>query len=307
MARPAFPDSGPSRSLRGICVALGLVVTAAAAATDDVPTYDHGRLWRVSRTGVADSYVLGTIHIADERVASIPPPVAEALARSRTLYMEVVPGPAPAEFMDGFEVLPDGARLEPLIGSAAYSLLHDELARQGMRDATIATLKPWAAMLRITQLPSVPGARSLDENLYAAARSRRMNTWSLESAEEQSYSFDAVPLDTQVALLEHILARRDLPLAESEAAIADWLGGDLGALARLPFRAGQRFPALRVHYERLVSHIIHDRTALLHHRLFFPLRSGRAFIAVGAAHLQGRLGLLAMLRRDGYRVTLVWR
>lgn len=306
MALLTGPDLRTSRCARGACTAFWLLAAAVAAASDSGSAFDHGRLWRISRPGIADSYVLGTIHIADERVAGIAAPVAKALERARTVAMELVPGPAVAEAMDDLETLADGARLEPLIGSAAYAQLREELLRQGMGEETIGRMKPWAAMLRITRSAPAHGARSLDENLFAAARAQRVNVWSLESAEEQAASFDAVPLDTQVALLSHTLARRDLPLAASESAISNWLRGDLGGLARLPARAGQRFPHLRVHYARLVKHIIHDRTVLLHHRLFLPLRSGRVFVAVGATHLQGDLGLLAMLRRDGYRVTRVW-
>jgi uncharacterized protein YbaP (TraB family) len=29
-------------------------------------------------------------------------------------------------------------------------------------------------------------------------------------------------------------------------------------------------------------------------------------VAIGAAHLYGERGLLAMLQRDGYRVTRIW-
>ena len=60
------------------------------------------------------------------------------------------------------------------------------------------------------------------------------------------------------------------------------------------------------HYTALIEHMIHGRTALMHHRLFLPLREGRIFVAIGALHLQGRKGLLALLRGDGYRVTQVW-
>jgi uncharacterized protein YbaP (TraB family) len=41
------------------------------------------------------------------------------------------------------------------------------------------------------------------------------------------------------------------------------------------------------------------------HRLHLPLLRGRVFVAVGALHLHGRDGLLALIRRQGYRVSRV--
>ena len=296
-------------SRRGTLAALRLVVAgalAAAGAHDAVAGFDAGRLWRISRPGVPDSYVLGTIHVADPRVSAIAPPVADALAKTRSLAMEIVPGPVFADELDGLETLENGARLEPLVGPDAYARLRVELMIQGLKEETIERLKPWAALLRITRPEAASDARSLDENLFVAARTRRMRVYSLEAAEEQAASFDTIPVDTQVALLDRALSRRDSPLAVTEPAIDAWLRGDLRGLARLPAKAAEREPSMRVHYERLVRHIIRDRTALLHHRLFMPLRSGGVFVAIGASHLQGSEGLLAMLLRDGYRVTRVW-
>ena len=295
-----------SRRRRPAFASAWLLVAALAPAMQALAAFDDGRLWRISRPGIPDSYVRGTIHVAGERVAHIAPPVADALARTRTLAMEIVPGPMLADELDGLETLSDGVRLETLVGPAAYARLRVALMVQGLRDDTIEHLKPWAAMLRITRADPDPGVRSLEENLFVAARSRRMHVWSVEAAEEQAASFDTVPVDTQVALLAHALARRDSPLGVTEAAITAWLRGDLRTLAHLPAREGGRYPAMRIHCARLVNHIILDRTTLLHHRLFLPLRSGRVFVAVGASHLQGGSGLLAMLRRDGYRVTRVW-
>ena len=305
-ARPS--GAGELRSRLGrIGGPFALATIALVSATAPASAYDGGRLWRVSRSGVPDSYVLGTIHVADERVSAIAPPVAEALAKSRSLAMETAPGPVPGDELDGLETLGDGAKLEPLIGSSAYGRVQVALLMQGLRSETIERLKPWAAWIRIRGARSAdPDARSLDENLYFAARARRMIVWSLEAAEEQAASFDTLPIDTQVALLIRSLSGGDSPHPTGESAIDAWLRGDLAGLARWPTRSGDREPAMEVHYERLVKHVIRDRTALLHHRLYLPLRSGRVFVAVGASHLHGDDGLLAMLARDGFRITRVW-
>jgi len=82
--------------------------------------------------------------------------------------------------------------------------------------------------------------------------------------------------------------------------------GDLAALARGCEGLCARTPEMREHFAELARHVVVDRTALLHHRLFVPLRAGRVFVAVGAMHLHGDKGLLAMLREDGYTVTRLW-
>lgn len=286
---------------------LGATCLALAAASDPAAGYDGGRLWRVSRAGVPDSYVLGTIHVADDRVSAIARPVADALAKSRSLAMEIVPGPVSGEDLDGLESLDDGARLESLIGPLAYGRVRVALLTRGLRSEAIERLKPWAAWLRIGGPPSdASDARSLDENLLLAARERRMVVWSLEAAEEQAAAFDTIPVDTQVALLLRALGHADRSYPAGESAIDAWLRADLRALARWPTAPGVGDPAMDIHYARLIKHVIHDRTTLLHHRLFMPLRKGRVFIAVGASHLHGDEGLLAMIARDGYRITRVW-
>ncbi|HKU87414.1 MAG TPA: TraB/GumN family protein, partial [Casimicrobiaceae bacterium] len=65
-------------------------------------------------------------------------------------------------------------------------------------------------------------------------------------------------------------------------------------------------PGMERHFREFAKHVIDGRTALMHYRLFMPLREGHVFAAVGATHLYGRRGLLALIQQDGYRVTKLW-
>jgi uncharacterized protein len=307
MQAPEISRSKTSTHLRLVAVtALLLMLLAAGEAAQSVSESDDGRLWRISRPGLPDSFVLGTIHIADARVSPVTQPVADALASSRTLAMELLPIAVDATQVEELEALPDGRRLEPLVGEAAYARLRSELVAQGIAETAIERMKPWAAMLKVARIAPQGELRSLDENVFAAARTRRMRVTSLEGIEDQVLAFDAVPLESQVALLVHALEHRDALAALTEPTIATWLRGDLAALTRISERATREFPDMGRHYDQLTRHVVRDRTAVLHHRLFLPLREGRMFVAVGAAHLQGDAGLLAMLRRDGYRVMRIW-
>lgn len=291
--------------LRGIVLAAALLQFGLAAAAGGGEPFGQGLLWRISGKGKADSFVLGTIHIADARVSTLAPPVRDTLARSRTLATEPLAETFDARVSE-LEEFDDGRRLETLVGTEAFGQLRDELTAQGMPERVIKRLKPWAAMMRIARQPRNGDEPTLDEHLLRAAQGRRMRVISLELVEEQIASFDAIPLDSQVAMLKHVLRNRDAIAATAEPTIGAWLRGDLAALARIADRSVERHPAMEYHYRQFERHLIRNRTLLMHHRLLMPLREGSVFVAVGASHLHGRQGLLALLQKDGYRVTRLW-
>jgi uncharacterized protein len=267
--------------------------------------FDHGLLWRVERDGTPASCVFGTIHLADARVAEPSAAVLAELSRSRTLVMELAVDAIVDPSVFDQEELADGGKLEPLIGAEAYAETRRLLLARGVSERVIAEMKPWAAMLAVASSGPRDASVALDMRLLAAARHAHLRVEALELVEEQIASFDTVPLASQIALLKHALAHRDALEAENETMIKAWLKGDLAELARFPARMDRENPGVARHYDQLVRHLIYDRTVLMHHRLTLPLRSGRLFVAVGALHLQGTKGLLALIEQDGYRVTRI--
>ncbi len=294
---------------RGALAAAALAMALAsdpAAARVVKPEFTTGLLWRISKPGATDSFVFGTIHLADPRVNGIPKSVADALAQSGTLALELVPGAVADARVFELELLDDRRTLESLIGPEAFARVREQLRGQAIPEPTIVRLKPWAVLVKLGRMPAPDAGESLDQRLLAAARARRMRLAPLELPDEQIAAFDTVPMASQVALLKHALDHRDALDAAVEPTVDAWLRRDLGALARISDGIGERFPGMKPHYRELTKHIIHNRTVLMHHRLAMPLRTGRVFVAVGALHLYGNKGLLAMLRDDGYRVTRIW-
>jgi hypothetical protein len=118
--------------------------------------------------------------------------------------------------------------------------------------------------------------------------------------------FEGIPLDTQVAMLRHTLEHRDWLASQIEPTLQAWLKRDLGGIRSVNGRVAARFPEMAEHYRVLDRHLVDNRTVAMAHRLFLPLRAGRVFVAVGASHLYGSAGLLAMIEKQGYRVTRVY-
>jgi uncharacterized protein YbaP (TraB family) len=284
---------------------LGLLLLYATPAAHAGP-FERGLLWRVERQGSSPSYVFGTLHSTDVRAVVLPRPVAEAFHRSRVFAMEVYL--SDAEEADFFEAMQfdDGTMLAPLLGEPWFDRLKRALGTDAPADEILARTKPWAALLRVaTPRTPTPGT-TLDRELLVMARARHMSVMGLEALVEQVAAFDAIPLDTQLALLRHALDHRDALQAQVEPTIRAWLERDLRALSRINRAIEQGDPELARHYAILTRHVVDGRSALMAHRLYLPLKRGGVFVAVGALHLVGAQGLLALLEQQGYRITRVY-
>jgi uncharacterized protein YbaP (TraB family) len=288
------------------CLCAAGIALSGHAETPEADRFAKGLLWRVSRAGVASSYVFGTIHVADPRVLEIPDPVTRALANSRRYYTESVQGEREAQrFLEAGQ-FDDGRRLEPLIGAEAYTKVSAMLRERQVPDDVIARLKPWAALANVTVTPEDYEKVTLDQKLIGLAHERKLRVLGLEGIEEQISVFDRIPLETQIELLKHALDHRDELAAMLEPAIRAWLNRDLASVHSASTRAAERYPEVAGHYRILYQRVVDARSIVMAHRLFVPLRDGGAFVAVGANHLYGEAGMLALIEKQGYRVERVY-
>ncbi len=299
------------RAVRRAATLAGLVVLVTcfaaitgAAATTQASAFDRGRLFRIDRTGVAPSYVYGTLHSNDPRVVSLPPAVTAALASARSVAFETLLLEGDIATFVASAQYEDGRRLTDHVDAATFARIRTALGATGPDAATLERTKPWAVLLMLAQARD-SGTASLDGVLQAEARARRLAVLGLELPDEQVASLDAIPLASQFALMRWALDTQDQRHAELEATTRAWLAGDLARLRQLSLEPGQRDAELAMHLRALMKHLITDRNIVMAHRLHLPLARGRVFVAVGALHLQGRDGLLALIRSQGYRVTRV--
>lgn len=278
---------------------------AAEALAAQAPRFADGRLFRVERAGVPPSYVFGTLHSNDPRVAgTLPREVMTALDATRSAAFETLLTDGEVATFLAAAQYEDGRRLTDQLGAGTLARVRDALGRDAPDDATLARVKPWAILLMLAEARE-PGPAALDAVLRAQARARKHAVLALELPDEQVASLDAIPLASQLALVHWALETRDARRAQIEATIRAWAAGDLAELWRLSLAPGAGDPVLAGHLRALLKHLISDRNLLFAHRLHLPLARGRVFVAVGALHLFGRDGLLALLEKQGYRVTKV--
>lgn len=278
----------------------------AASGTTAHEPFAHGLLFRLDKPGLPPSFVFGTLHSGDPRIVALPRPVADAFDGARTLALEIQLGEGDLARFFAAAQFDDGRRLADFFGDAGVAAIRTALGAATPGEEVLSRLKPWAVLLKLGEQPVTGGGATLDRRLLVDAQRRRLAIVGLELPDEQVAAFDAIPLATQVALVRFVLAHRDMLVRDHDAVIAAWLERDLAGLARLNAAPGRRYPEIAPHFAELTRHLIVNRSVQMAHRLFLPLRAGRVFVAVGALHLYGEKGLLALLRTQGYRVSVVY-
>jgi len=284
------------------------VLSAAALAVAPAwgaERFERGLLWRITKPGHAPSHVFGTIHDADARVVELPAPAAAAFASARTLLVEFLPDAYTRERFTEAALLPDRQTLEEKIGAEDFQRVVEALGASGLEREVIGRLKPWGALLNLRH-SAVEAPESLDARLIGRARARRLAVFQMEGVEEQIFAFDECPMETQVALLKHSLAHRDELAQLEDETIHAYLARDLAAIWRLRQRFIARYPEVAAHQAIMTQRLLYDRSVVMAYRVQQELRRGDAFVAVGALHLHGAKGVLALLEADGYRATRVY-
>ena len=281
-------------------------LAAALPAWAAAKRFERGLLWRVAKDGTRPSCVYGTIHVADTRLAQLPAPVRRALDGARSVMLEFVPdGYSRERFMEA-AMFAGRQTLEGTIGKQDFERALEVLAPIGLPREVVNKLKPWGVLINLRDPRRAEEAEPLDAQLIDFARRRRLPLDQIEGVEEQIFTFDEFPIDSQVALLRHSLEHR-AELAElAERTLHAYLARDLSALWRLREAFIARYPEVAAHQAVMTKRVIHDRNVVMAFRMQRQLRRGDAFVALGALHLYGERGVLALLEEDGYQAARVF-
>lgn len=263
----------------------------------------QGVLWQITRPGLMPSYLFATVHLEDPRIIDLPPPVRAALAQAHSLTLEVDLEPANIDSLRRAMYFRDGRSLATVLGPQLFSQVLPLLARYRVNEAQAQAMKPWAVLTTLSMPPPRTGV-FLDFALYQAARRAGKPIYGLERMDEQIAYFDTMPLADQRALVRDAVkqyASLDVMLGQMRRA---YLARDLDALAAINrrFQRGSD-PAL---VQRFMRRFITERNRLMAERMQPRLREGGAFVAVGALHLPGPEGLIALLRARGYRLEAIY-
>lgn len=256
-------------------------------------------------------FIHGTLHIPDTRIAVLTEVEKAAVKAADELWTEV-------DFSNDVRVqlmpyvrLPKNRNLGQLMGDRLSARVAAILKRRGERLSTWQGLKPWMLDIYIGLLfapTETATEQTIDQALFEEAKAAKKVVGGLESVYEQVSVFDRLSLKEQVKLLEQTVDRLEKDVRRGtnsvETMIRIYLSGDAEEL----LTEVETYFDFNTKRDRDLYHLMHGKR----NRRFVERLETKAkkdggkmrFVALGAAHLPGKQGVLRLLEQAGY---VTWR
>jgi len=268
--------------------------------TEVIP-FAQGLLWKISKNNKESSYLFGTIHISDKDVTTLPSVVDKALHESEHFVMEALPDAEQMLLFSKMMFFHDGQQLSEFVDTSIYKKTKLILSAYNLGSDAVSVMKPWAAFLLMNYPPDA--GDPLDLVLLSLAQQNGATVSGLESLKEQADIFSDLKLPDQVKLLTDTVCHYDVIEEDFIAMKSFYLKRDLGGLYNYTQRHSMSSEPV---YEKLMTKLIVDRNKTMAERMQPMLEKGKTFIAIGAMHLTGAEGVLALLEEKGYNVTVIY-
>ena len=258
--------------------------------------------YRINK-GNEQHWLLGSIHAGKPSLYPLPDPVERAWQQSRALVMEVDMTHISQEQwqeMGAITRLVDGKTLKDHLPMDLYRRTLIAAGQNGLTEAMLAPLRPWFAAITLTQAAlertGYRGEFGVDQHFAKRANDGGKPIIGLETLLEQLGYLASVG-DNQTLMLESTLD--ELPDLEKGFAevMKAWQDGDQATLINL-LKEEMAPPKLQAWLEQT---LLAERNRNWVKK--WPGLPNESFIVVGALHLYGEQGLLALLEQQGWRIT----
>lgn len=283
-------------------------VATSYAPTDE----DKSLLWEISGQDLTESsFLYGTIHMINKSDFFLTESTKEALSDTDQITFEIN-----MEDMSNFAALmpvmmkmfmSDGQTLKDLYTEEEYELVQAHFEKLGLPLAFLGRIKPmFLSMMASEDAMNMQGSAqsgeivSYEMELMKMAQEQEKPIDGLETAEFQMSLFDSIPYDVQAQMLMATIKSGDSGEEDNqlEQMVEMYKNQDIQGMQRMV--KGDKGGISE--YEELLL--------LRRNRNWIPvmeemMAKNATFFAVGAGHLGGEEGVIALLRKAGYTVSPV--
>lgn len=262
----------------------------------------------VARDADSTLYLYGTIHLRKSGAPWGGPVVEAAIASADEIWTEIEISPESdartQQLAMQAGLAPAGRPLSSWLSAEESERLRSAAEQLGLQAQALEPMQPWLAALTLSVVPMMRAGydpnSGVDRAVDAFGDANGKTMRHFETAEEQIGFFANMSPELQRQMLIEAIDEAERGAAGLDELSAGWEAGDLRAIERLAVdEFKNQYPAV---YEVMLAN---------RNRAWAPVLvremegSGVDFVAVGAAHLVGDDGLVALLRARGMRVERV--
>jgi uncharacterized protein len=288
---------------RGAALLVAVLAAAVAQIGHVEAAPARNFIWKATAKESA-VYLVGSVHLLTKDFYPLGAALENAYKDSDLLVEEVDLGemqePGSQFQMLSRGMLPSNQSLDKLVSPKTFAAVTKRFNDIGMPIEPVKRFKPWLAALTLMamewQKAGFDADLGLDKHFYDRAKTDGKTIQGLETVDYQLARFDDMSPELQDRLLAQTLKDIDTEQANLTRLVEAWRAGDAPAVERIVLKDLVEESQL---YQRLL--VERNKNWLPKLEALFS-RPRHAFVVVGAAHLVGPDGLIAMLKAKGYTV-----
>ena len=288
---------------RLLIAALPLIVPHASNAQNLSPPHANPALWRIQH-GASTVFLFGSLHILPHGYPWTTPAIEAAMGTTDQFIFEVpVDDDALMDeqaFIVRNGILRGRQSLRGLLSPIEYDTYSAVLRRAGLNPEQFERYRPWLAslMLGLAYLhgPDLRSLKGADDDITRYAVGHGKQILYLETPWQQMELLDSGDDKLQLSALRRLILTLPRSRTEQKELLESWSAGDTKRFASLLegyFRGSPE--AKDVLIDRRNRNWLGAVKRVLE-------RPGITMITVGAAHMGGKNGLLALVCGEGYNV-----
>lgn len=261
-------------------------------------------LWTISKDGTTAGHLVGSVHYMKPDAYPLPSAYDEAFQASDVLVVETNLDSAQAKaqgLIRRLGMYAGSKTLKSELADSTYALLQARADSLGLKLGRMQRMEPWVLSIIVpaTQMQKMgySGKSGIDTHFFTKAKKAGKERVALETPAEQFRFFDQFSSERQTTYLHYSLREADRTVQVIDDIVAAWTRGDTEKMETLMQDEMQAtFPDL---YQTLIVERNQNWMSQLTDLL---ADETRPMIVVGAGHVVGDDGLVAMLREKGYTV-----
>ncbi len=265
---------------------------------------DRHMLWEVSSDNDTEAYLVGSVHLMKPSIYPLDEVYQEAFQQSDMLVFELnfdsvkvkMPG-----LIRELALYPPGESLKGALSPSTYKLLTTTLDSLGLPAARFQRMEPWLISIIIPGVEmrkaGYSGQSGIDLHFFNKAKEVGKEIMGLETAAYQFGLFDDLTPEMQEKFLKYSLQDIERNLQMIDEMVTAWEQGNAEKLESM-MQAEMKETMPSIYNTLLVERNLNwiSEIEKLIQSSEIPM------IVVGAGHMVGEKGLVALLKERGYIV-----